>query len=354
MPITGSAPKPVLNPTAGAPAMNVPTPVIPDMALAVQVPSQKPPLLASPEVALPMPAPEQSLGSIYAVQQKGNAEKGGRGLLVLGSNPNPPSDLMSVPVGNRYGQFSVSLLGGKSGVPSGPGGPAMGAGGNAASGSAKGAGSGAGMGSMAVSGDVGTSGNGNSAVAAFGPSNGSGNGTGILPPWMVANLVYPVDRSTKLPSVNLIVTAGSIGGGGLGVFGVLSCPTIYTIYLTMPGKPWVLQYCQHGAPPPVANSSAGGEVHFGAGIVPPQAEAKFDFHRPPVPDYKRDHLIVLRGTIDKDGSIKNLKVYQGVSSIADQAAVAAFQKWKFHPAVGPDGKPTAVDLLLGIPATLPQ
>jgi TonB family protein len=355
MPLTGSAPKPVANPAAGTPSMNVPEPVIPDMALAVQVPSEKPPLLASPEVALPMPAPEQNLGSIFAAKREGTAAQSGRGLLVLGANPNPPANLMSVPLGNRYGQFSVSLLGGKTGVPSGPGGPAMGGGGNANSGSAKGAGAGAGAGSMSVSGDVGGAGNGASAVAAFGPSsNGSGNDAGILPPWMVSNLVYPVARSPRRPAINLIVTAGPIGGGGLGMFGVLSCPAIYTIYLQMPGKPWVLQYCQHNAPAPKTPAPNGGEVHLGAGLVPPYAESKYDFHRPPVSEYKRDRMIVLQGTIEKDGTVKNLKVYQGVGSMADQAALAAFGKWKFHPAIGPNGKPTAVDLLVGIPATLPQ
>jgi len=352
MPLAGSAPKAALRPTAGAPAMNVPKPVIPDVALAVQIPSQKPPLLAAPEVALPMPADQQALGSIYAAKHQNSASQSGRGLLVLGANPVPPGDLMKLPPGNRYGEFSVSLLGGKSGVPSGPGGPAMGSGGKASAGAAKAAGSGAGSGAVSISGDVGSAGNGSSAVAAFGAtSNGSGSSEGILPPWAVANMVYPVNRDPKLPGINLIVTAGPIGGGGLGAFGVLSCSTIYTIYLAMPGKPWVLQYCQRQTKAPVAPAPDGGTIRLGSGITPPWALSKYDFHRPPIAAYKRDRMIVLEGMIATNGAVQNLKLYQGVGSIADQAALLAFGKWKFHPAGGPDGKPLAVEMLVGIPAT---
>jgi hypothetical protein len=351
-PTTGAAPKAVRDPATGAPAMNVPAPVIPDMALAVQVPNQKPPLLASPEVALPLPAQEQALGSIFATQRQGSASQTTRGLLVLGANPSPPTNMMSVPEGNRYGQFSVALLGGNTGVPSGPGGPTMGGGGTSAAGSANAKGSGSGSAAASISGDVGSSGNGASAVAAFGPtSDGSGNEQGILPPWMIANLVYPVNRAMKLPAINLIVTAGPIGGGGLGMFGVLSCPNIYTIYLPMPGKPWVLQYCQHQATEAAAPPPNGAVVHFGSGITPPWALDRFDFHRPPIAAYKRDHMIVLKGVITTDGTVKSLKVYQGVGSIADQAALAAFAKWKFHPAADAKGKAIAVDMLVGIPAT---
>lgn len=354
MPVTGMSPKPVAKPTPGAAAMNIQTPVIPDMALAVQIPVNKQPLLPSPEVALPVPGPQHSLGSIFASSHQGAAPSG-KGLLVLGANPSPPSDLMSLPPGNRYGEFSVSLLGAKAGVPSGPGGSTMGGGGTASVKAAgKGGGRGMGSGNMAVSGDVGGEGSGSSGVAAFGPtSGGAGDAEGVLPPWMVSSLVYPVKTGVKLPAINLIVTAGPIGGGGLGMFGVLSCPAIYTIYLPMPGKPWVLQYCQHNSQPAVAPAVNGGEVRLGTGIAPPQPESEFDFHRPPVEQFKRDKMIVLRGLLGKDGHVRSLNIFQGVSPMADQAALAAFGAWKFRPASDEHGNPVAVDLLVGIPATVP-
>lgn len=228
----------------------------------------------------------------------------------------------------------------------------MGAGGNASAGSAKAVGAGAGSGTVTVSGDVGEGGSGASSFAAFGStSSGSGNSEGILPPWAVANMVYPVDRDPKVPAIDLIVTAGPIGGGGIGAFGVLNCSTIYTIYLSMPGKPWVLQYCQPQAAPPKAPPLTGGVVKLGSGITPPWPTVKFDFHRPPIEEYKRDRMIVLEGSIGQSGVVQQLKVYQGVGSVADQAALAAFSKWKFHPAGLPNGKPLAVEMLVGIPAT---
>ncbi len=350
MPTTAAAPKAVRDPSSNIAAMNVPAPVIPEMALAVQVPSDKRPLLASPEVALPMPAAQQTLGSIYADARKGEGADQSRGLLVLGANPTPPGSAMRMPMGNRYGEFSVALLGGASGVPSGPGGPAMGGGGKASSGAATAAGKGAGSGNGAAAGEIG-GGNGESALTASGPAtSGASGGEGILPPWQIKDLVYPVARVVKLPSINLIVTAPPVGGGGLKAYGVLNCSTIYTIYLSMPGKPWVLQYCQSRATAAAMPASTGGQVRFGHQLAPPWALAQFDFRRPPIAAYKQDRTIMLHGIIRKDGTVQNLKVYQGVSAIADEAALTAFGQWKFHPATGPDGKPAAVEILVGIPA----
>jgi TonB family protein len=59
-------------------------------------------------------------------------------------------------------------------------------------------------------------------------------------------------------------------------------------------------------------------------------------------------MVVLHGVIDKDGSVEKLNIYQGVQNIADQAALAAFDRWKFKPALE-DGKPIAVEILVGIP-----
>lgn len=352
MPVTGSSPKAVVNPTMGKLAMNVPAPEIPNVAMAVQVPDQQAPLLAEPEVALPLPANQQSLGSIYAAKQQNSASKSARGLLVLSANPVPPDALMKIPPGNRYGEFSVSLLGAKSGVPSGPGGPTMGGGGSTSVRAMKAAGAGAGSAAVKISGSVESAGNGAAAMAAFGPTtSGSGSAEGMLPPWMAANLVYPVKRAPKIPDIDLVVAAGPVGGGGLGAFGVLNCSNIYTIYLQMPGKPWVLQYCKKQTGAKEAAAPTGGSVRMGAGLSPPWPLQQFDFHRPPIDPYKRDNMIVLEGVIDKDGSVQSVKLYEGVGSVADQAAVAAFSKWKFHPATGSNGKAVPVEMLVGIPAT---
>ena len=59
-------------------------------------------------------------------------------------------------------------------------------------------------------------------------------------------------------------------------------------------------------------------------------------------------MIVLHGIIDKDGAVQKLNIYQGVKNLADQAALAAFDRWKFKPALE-NGKPIAVEILVGIP-----
>jgi TonB family protein len=89
------------------------------------------------------------------------------------------------------------------------------------------------------------------------------------------------------------------------------------------------------------------------GLVPPDAEKQFDFRRPPVPPDKADEFIILRGVIREDGSVDKLRLLRGVVPLADQAALAAFARWKFRPALR-QGKPVAVEILVGVPAQVEQ
>ena len=82
----------------------------------------------------------------------------------------------------------------------------------------------------------------------------------------------------------MVVTTGPTGGGGLRVYGVLKGKKIYTVYLPMPEKNWILQYCAHDS------SGAGQEpehlhvdVKLEIPVAPPSAMEQFDFRRPPVP-----------------------------------------------------------------------
>jgi TonB family protein len=80
---------------------------------------------------------------------------------------------------------------------------------------------------------------------------------------------------------------------------------------------------------------------------------QFDFRRPPVSesDANRRETIILQGVIGEDGSVGELKVYKGIGAV-DQAALAAFSRWKFRPAQR-FNKPIAVEVLVGIPVALP-
>jgi hypothetical protein len=152
----------------------------------------------------------------------------------------------------------------------------------------------------------------------------------------------------------MVVTAGPAGGGGLHLYGVLKGGKVYTVYLPMPGKSWILQYCaednlvRSGISPPT-----GVVVRLDPGLVPPSPEEQFDFERPPLSKGRYREMIILHGVIREDGSVDDLRVVQGLLDMVDQASVAAFGRWRFRPALR-DGKPVAVEVLVGIPALSPE
>jgi TonB family protein len=63
--------------------------------------------------------------------------------------------------------------------------------------------------------------------------------------------------------------------------------------------------------------------------------------------------VILKGRIDEDGKVTDLKVFQGLSNEMDAAAKLAFSRWTFKPAVK-SGKPVSVDILVGIPSDPPK
>jgi hypothetical protein len=268
-------------------------------------------------------------------------------LLSLSLNPGPPTEKLSIPAGNRYGAFTISPEGNHPGSPygdaggseaGGSGGP--GGGGDTStgvgSGTKGGGGGGPGANGLAVS----TTGNAGAAGAADG---------GTLSSASVAKLVFPILRAPLKNRFAMVVTAGPQGGGGLHVFGVLKGGKIYTIFLPMPQKNWILQYSMiDGTNAPQKSQKNGVALQVDFGIVPPAVENRFDFHRPTLTAEQKQKMIILHGYIGADGSVEKLTVYRGVEKLADEAARAAFEKWKFQPAVR-SGKPIPIEILLGIP-----
>ena len=169
----------------------------------------------------------------------------------------------------------------------------------------------------------------------------------------VASMVFAVKVMPHLRRNSLVVSTGPIGGGGLGVYGVLRGGRIYTVFLSMPGKHWILQYSRrHEASPSPRSDSGGGTIKLEIAVAPPDPEEQFDFTRTPVPQEKRNKLIVLHGLIREDGSVDELEVYQGVDPRMDRAALSAFQQWKFKPALR-ENQPVSIEILVGIPVTVP-
>ena len=328
--------------STNAPDLTLPASDMPNMPA---IPVPPPPL---PPLAHPKKAPKDlDLTAIATKGMQATSNGSVTSLLSLSLTPGPPTEKISIPAGNRYGAFTVSPAGSRPGTPNGSenGSPNGGTGGPGNGGDAStGTGTGhvGGGGGGAGSNGLGVSSNGNPGAA--GTSNNGRLSAGTL-----AKLIFPILRPPPKNRFAMVVTAGPVGGGGLHVFGVLKGGKVYTVFLPMPQRNWILQYSMVKDPKaaqPAKHNGATLKIEFG--IVPPAVEKRFDFHRPNLTAEEKKHMIILHGFIGADGSVKKLTIYQGVQYVADQAALAAFAKWKFQPAVW-SGKPVPVEILLGIP-----
>lgn len=266
----------------------------------------------------------------------------GSGVVVISVDPAEEAALAKLPAGNRWGDFTIAPGGGHPGAVngsengmSGAGSHSTGGGGDLVPGAGPGfAGGGGGTtgtsGSLSISGEAGA------------------KGEALLDAAIFRDMVYPVPSTMLLRKNALVVSAGPMGGGGLNVYGALRCGKIYTVFLPMPGQPWTLQFCQSGADAKPATQGRSAVVRMESGIVQPDVTTRFDFKRLPVPFEKQNKPIVLKGVIKDDGTVADLKVFQGIVPGMDEAARVAFSRWKFKPAIR-DGKNIAVDILVGIP-----
>jgi hypothetical protein len=272
-------------------------------------------------------------------------------LLSIGVDPAEGTQLIVLPPGNRQGAFSISPPGGALGSPSGlaEGDPRGGWGGSGAAGDPS---TGPGAGSRGGGGGGTTVASEGVSISEAPGSQGSEEG-GVLPSFFAATLVYPVTPPRPRHAA-MVVTAGPAGGGGLQLYGVLKSGRVYTVYLSMPGKSWILQYCvKDNLVRNEAPASRTAVVRFDSGLVPPSPQEQFDFHRPPLSKHTTREIIVLQGVVREDGSVSDLRIVQGLLNTFDQAAMAAFGRWRFRPALR-DSKPVAVEVLVGIPALTPE
>ena len=273
----------------------------------------------------------------------------GRAILAIGIDPSGGASGLAVPPGNGWGDFSIAPGEGNSGSPGGRPGGVPGGGGSGGNGRAGDASVGLGPGHDGGGGGKdGSSGR----LSIQGTGTGAPGIIGMLDPHLVAGMVYPVGPlRSKLPRNRMVVSAGPMGGGGLGVYGALPCSKIYTIFLPMNNASWTMQYCQKTSPSPEAPVAdpRSTVIHMETGLVPPDPdlESRFDFKRMAVPPGKGEKLIVLKGTLREDGTVDALEVYQGVVPQMDEAARVAFGRWKFKPATRA-GKPVAIEVLVGI------
>jgi len=265
-------------------------------------------------------------------------------LAVISTDPGVTnaSEIM-LPPGNRTGEFSTSV---SDNLVGSPGANRAGVTGGGAGNRGKGGDGSTGLGSASSGGGALSLSEGPVTIHGEGTNS---SGSGMLGSALARGIVYPVPAAFNIRRNSLIVSAGSLGGGGLNAYGVLHCGKIYTIFLPMPGKNWTMQYCGQSGAEAAAAAESPTVAHFGEGIVPPQAESKFDFERSPLPPEKAGKLIILKGVLRADGFIDELQVYQGVLPEMDDNARLAFSQWKFKPALR-EGKPIPVQVLVGIPS----
>lgn len=300
---------------------------------------------SQPQLTIPVSSGGAPIERIAAAPGSSAAKPAnGAGLMLLGVDPAPQNSQFSLPAGNRWGQFSIAPPPGSS--PSGS---------NASVSQANPAAVTAGDRSSEVGpGSVGGGGNSRpeDTVSISGPASSSNSKGGALDPGLAMDMIYPVAAAPlNLRRNTMVISAGPIGGGGLNVYGALKCGKIYSVFLPMPDRNWSMQYCDSSAKP--ASVSYGGYttvLRLDNPLIPPDVELshRFDFKRLPVSIDRAHRSIILKGTIATDGTVQHLVVFQGLLPKMDAAARLAFSKWRFKPATR-DGKPVAVDVLVGIP-----
>jgi hypothetical protein len=271
------------------------------------------------------------------------------GLLIMGNDPIAGGGPIVLPPGNRYGAFSISPAGGEPGSPGGvPGGGGggtggVGPGGDESTGTGSGKSGGGGGGQVIGAGPISVHG------ATAGVAGNYRNVDGLL----AAGTVFPVISLPHVRKNSMVISAGGVGGGGLGIYQALQCGRVYTVFLPMPTVNWTLQYCQQDDSQPKPNASANSRtIQMDTGLIPPDPIEEFDFRRMAIPADKVGKVIVLKGMIREDGFVEDIKIFQGVQKDMDEISLAALSKWKFIPARRA-GKPVAVQILVGIQLTNP-
>ena len=339
---TRSKPAPAAKVVA-APVVPLP---IPEMKLA-QMPAVEHPLLpAPPPPPVPAAPAEVAKSSTEPAMPAAAAEVPGparddKSLLSLSTDPSPDSAQIALPSGNKYGEFSISPAGTQFGSPGGSGRSSIGG---------------------ATTG-ISAGGDGSTGVGSGRSGGGGGGATGapavsLKGPVEVADaskaynkMVFAVPAAAPHVRKNaMVISAGPMGGGGLGVYRALSCARVFTVFLPMPTANWILQYCVPGrAATQVSASGSTTAIRMEEPLVPPSPIEKFDFQRSAISADKLHKNIILKGSITEDGSVANLHVYQGIEQVMDEPARIAFNRWKFAPAMR-SGKPIAVEILVGIPS----
>lgn len=115
----------------------------------------------------------------------------------------------------------------------------------------------------------------------------------------------------------------------------------------------------------VGGQDEGGRSYFFVLVAPPDVRAAdtplkqtftppeiIDMVHPVYPEEARDEKtegrVILQGIIEKDGTVRELKVLKSPSGLLSEAALAAVKKWRYEPARTTDGKPVRVHWTMAV------
>lgn len=281
----------------------------------------------------------KALGSMMG-SISGSGPPGGSSAVVVSANPGTG---VGMPGSGGPGSLAMSPNGGKEpGLGGSGGGAGIGYGtgtGTGIAGDGTGSGkSGDGLangpakGGTSLSPGPGGSGNGNGRGGVPGVTVSGGTAKVNLPSFSTpSSSGAPIRGSTDKrnpPAITVIASARS--GGAINAYGAFKGAKVYTIYLDTRLGLAVLQYAE----------KAGAPGSFEADLDPPEAIT----HDLPADLPKRKLLISC--TMDKSGTLKNLRVVEGGGATVSAKLLPALEHWRFRPAFKGD-EPVEVDAILG-------
>ncbi len=292
----------------------------------------------APTVEAPrLPIPEQQASSGQAASQPGQAQASvppaepvtqGTGksqaqavgqLLVANAQPVAPTGPMTVPEGNRQGEFAV----GPNGRPGASGRPEIAAGANDSSSGNK---------------------DGSSPANVFIAPPPAKIGGGV-----VVSGPLPSAPAAK-PDVRSALPGGDTGPRERIDNEVFGGRRSYSMAVNMPnltsatGSSWIIHFAELNPEPGSA----------GEGVSAPIALSKVDPAYPAA--LMRDRIegtVVLYAVIHSDGTVGDVKVLQGVDDTLDENARDALRKWHFRPGTK-NGAPVDLEAVVKIPFRAPR
>jgi TonB family protein len=278
-------------------------------------------------------------------------------LIALGIHPTMPTGPVTMPEGNRRGQFAATPEGkpgapgtpdvaccgnGPGGTGTGPGGPGSGGGAGNPSGVYVGGPSSAGMVAVIAKnpsqgGIPGQGGPGSGGAGSGG--NGRGGGTGSGNDRLLASARPPDSGNPSSGGPSTVIDRSGTGRPEDEVFGPKRyySMTINMPNLTSAGGSWIMRFAE------LADNPAPGQLSA------PVVTSKSDPGYPAEIIRKRiEGMVTLYAVIHRDGSVSDVRVLRGIDDRLDENARAALTRWHFRPATK-NGDPVELEAVIYIP-----